>query len=149
MSSWRYMASLPSRMITGDFEASFLAQSSTAPLNRSAATTRFTIPIRSASRASIRSPSSSNSFVFLRGPLGQRESRDAVACVVEKRLEVGHVRSRKSYCLLFRSLLVALPDQPVKFPGRSYGHSRNRDQARLRRPEEALLPDGRARGAAG
>ena len=49
MSCWRYIASLPSRIITGDFAASRRAQSATAASNSSAGTTLLTIPSRSAS----------------------------------------------------------------------------------------------------
>ena len=69
MSCWRNIASLPSRIITGDFAASRCAQSATAASNSSAGTTRLTMPIRSASSAEIWSPSSSSSFVFLRPTL--------------------------------------------------------------------------------
>ena len=69
MSIWRNIASLPMRMSSGDFAASLPAQSSTAASNSSAGTTLLTMPIRSASAASMRSPSSSSSLVFLRGTL--------------------------------------------------------------------------------
>ncbi len=69
MSICRHIASLPRRMTTGDFEASFVAHSSTAASNSSAGTTLFTIPAWSASSAVSRSPSSSISLVFLRGTL--------------------------------------------------------------------------------
>ena len=69
MSCWRNIASLPRRINTGDLAASLAAHSATAASKASAATTRLTIPIRSASSASIRSPSSSSSLVFLRPTL--------------------------------------------------------------------------------
>ena len=69
MSCWRYIASLPMRISSGDLAASLPAQSATAASNSSSATTRLTIPIRSASAALICSPSSSSSFVFLRPTL--------------------------------------------------------------------------------
>ena len=50
-----------------DFDASFSAHAATASSNSAAGTTRLTMPIRSASSAEIRSPSSSSSLVFLRG----------------------------------------------------------------------------------
>ena len=49
MSCWRNIASLPSRIITGDLAASSSAHSATAASNSSAGTTWLTIPIRSAS----------------------------------------------------------------------------------------------------
>ena len=55
--------------VKAGFEASFVAHSATAASNSWAATTLFTIPIRSASWASMRSPSNSSSLVFLRGTL--------------------------------------------------------------------------------
>ena len=69
MSIWRNIASLPRRIITGDFAASWEAQSATAASNSSALTTRFTIPASRACSAVMRSPSSSISFVVLRGTL--------------------------------------------------------------------------------
>ena len=69
MSCWRNIASLPSRMISGDLAASLSAHSATAASNSRSFTTRLTMPISSASLASILSPSSSSSFVFLRGTL--------------------------------------------------------------------------------
>ena len=69
MSSWRHIASLPRRMISGDFEASFAAQSATAASNSSGATTLLTIPASRASSAVSRSPNSSISVVFFRGTL--------------------------------------------------------------------------------
>ncbi len=69
MSCWRNIASLPSRISTGDLAASLAAHSATAASKSSAATTLLTIPIRSASSAEICSPSSSSSFVALRGTL--------------------------------------------------------------------------------
>ena len=69
MSSWRYIASLPSFIITGDFDGELRAQSSTAASNSASGTTRFTMPASRASSADMRSPSSSSSFVFLRGTL--------------------------------------------------------------------------------
>jgi hypothetical protein len=69
MSCWRNIASLPSFMISGDFEANRSAQPVTNASYSSAGTTRLTIPIRSASSAEICSPSSRSSVVFLRGTL--------------------------------------------------------------------------------
>ena len=48
-SCWRYIASLPSRISSGDLAASRAAQSATAASNSSSGTTLLTIPIRSAS----------------------------------------------------------------------------------------------------
>src|SRR5882757_10763462 len=56
MSCWRNIASLPRRMISGDFEASLAAHSSTAAWNSSAATTLLTMPASLASCAETRSP---------------------------------------------------------------------------------------------
>ena len=69
MSCWRNIASLPSRMISGDFFASLSAHSRTAASNSSAGTTLFARPNSTASAALMRSPSRSSSFVFLRGTL--------------------------------------------------------------------------------
>ncbi len=69
MSIWRHIASLPSRITSGDLPASFCAQSATAASNSSAGTTLFTIPASRASSAVSRSPSKSISVVFLRGTL--------------------------------------------------------------------------------
>ncbi len=69
MSCWANSASRPSFMSSGDFAASFAAQSATAASNAPGATTRLTIPSRCASCASMRSPSSSSSVIFLRPTL--------------------------------------------------------------------------------
>ena len=69
MSICRHIASLPSFITRGDFEASLAAQSATASSNSSAGTTLLTIPASRASSAVSRSPSSSSSVVFLRGTL--------------------------------------------------------------------------------
>ena len=78
MSCWRNIASLPSRMITGDFDGE-LARPSRAPRRRTppAGTTWLTIPIALAPpRPSIRSPSSSSSLVFLRGDVAVDQRHD-------------------------------------------------------------------------
>jgi hypothetical protein len=69
MSCWRNIASLPRRISTGDFAASLPAHSPTAASKPSGATTRLTIPMRSASVADSCSPRSNSSVVFLRGTL--------------------------------------------------------------------------------
>ena len=69
MSRWRHIASLPSRIISGVFEASLPAQSATAASNSSAGTTLLTSPTATASSALQRSPSSISSLAFLRGTL--------------------------------------------------------------------------------
>jgi len=69
MSCWRYIASCPSLISTGLFDARRAAQSSTAAPNSASGTTLLARPNSTPCSAEIRSPSSIISLTFFRGTL--------------------------------------------------------------------------------